>query len=106
VAVKSSAAFVIVRLIDDHGTYWWKVENHGPDTAWLKALNVVPIDAPPEAEHGIGDDSNEPTAADPPLRRYMTRACSRDSRAALACVPPSGPRGRAAALPGHGLVFR
>jgi len=67
VAVKSSAAFVIVRLIDDHGTYWWKVENHGPDTAWLKALNVVPIDAPPEAEHGTGDDPNEPTAADPPL---------------------------------------
>jgi hypothetical protein len=61
------AAFVQVRLIRYEKEYWWRIENHGPDTAWLWALNVVNTNAPPEAEHGEGEQFNDPSPARPPL---------------------------------------
>ena len=68
---EEKAAFVQVPLIGYDGETWWRIENHGPQTAWLWALNVVAIDAPPEAEHRKGDDFNEPSPADPPLRELQ-----------------------------------
>ena len=39
---EAKAAFVQVRLIGYDGEKWWRIENHGPQTAALQGLLVPP----------------------------------------------------------------
>ena len=65
-AVERSKAWVVLRLVEIDGTYWWKLTNLGASHAHLLALHAYPLDLPHDPSP-LRDESGKPIPADPPL---------------------------------------